>query len=233
DLWLTVLADREVPTVAATAPELIVGVAGTAPKVLVVDDTAYNRSLIIDMLEPLGFEMYEAENGAVGLRMVEAHGPDIVIADVRMPVMDGYELIRQLRSNPKYSDLKIIVHTASVGQDDRESSLRLGADLFLPKPLYPHSLLTALAGLLKISWIYAKPEVPTVPAAVQLVEYPEAETLDELLEFAEAGDVEEILARSKELMQNFPQFAGFIAELAYDMRLDDLMKGLEDLKRGR
>ncbi|MBE9169069.1 response regulator [Pleurocapsales cyanobacterium LEGE 06147] len=132
----------------------VTGFKGQPRKILVVDDIWENRSVIVNLLEPLGFEMIEAENGQDGLDKIAQLKPDLVITDIAMPGVDGYEMLAQIRQNSQWQNIVIIVSSASVFDSDRQKSLDAGANDFLPKPIQANSLLTALQKLLQLEWVY-------------------------------------------------------------------------------
>jgi signal transduction histidine kinase/FixJ family two-component response regulator len=134
--------------------EAIVGYQGQKRKILIVDDRWENRSVLVNLLKPIGFETIEAENGRDGLDKFVHDRPDLIITDVSMPVMDGYEMLSQLRSSPEGKDVLAIVSSASAFASDRAKSIDAGANDFLPKPIEAKSLLTALKAHLKLEWIY-------------------------------------------------------------------------------
>ena len=103
-------------------------------KVLVVDDRDSNRDILVKMLIPLGFETKEAENGLKALEYVKSWTPDILLLDILMPEMDGIEVIKILKEDKKTKDIKIIVITASVLDEDIKNIMSLGANSFIRKP---------------------------------------------------------------------------------------------------
>ncbi|MGB3513308.1 MAG: ATP-binding protein, partial [Microcoleaceae cyanobacterium] len=122
----------------------IIGIQGSAPKVLVVDDRPENISLIFHLLQPIGFKILEAVNGQDGLEKFEQFQPDLIIADLAMPIMDGYEMIHKIRKLYPTEEIKIIVSSASVFNKDKYKSIESGADDFLPKPIQIQQLLQKL-----------------------------------------------------------------------------------------
>ena len=132
----------------------IIGFAGEKRKILVVDDRWENRSFLINLLEPLGFEIEEAEDGKRGLEKAVEFKPNLIISDISMPIMDGYDMIAALRESPLFQNIPIIVSSASVFASDQHKSLEAGANEFLPKPVQVSSLLAALGLHLKLEWIY-------------------------------------------------------------------------------
>ncbi|NJR64513.1 MAG: response regulator [Leptolyngbyaceae cyanobacterium CRU_2_3] len=131
----------------------IQGYAGKRRKVLVVDDRPDNRAVIVDLLEPLGFQLIEAIDGQIGLELALQHQPDAIIVDLVMPVMDGFELIRQLRQLPEFQETVIIASSASVLEFNRQSSQDEGFDDFLPKPVHAEELFKNLQQYLSLVWI--------------------------------------------------------------------------------
>jgi signal transduction histidine kinase/DNA-binding NarL/FixJ family response regulator len=137
----------------------VVGFKGEPKKILVVDDRWENRSVIVNLLQPLGLEMNEAKNGREGLEKAEQWQPDLVITDIVMPEMDGYEMIAQLRASVQLRNLPVIVSSANVFASDRQKSVDFGASDFLPKPIQADNLLGILRRHLQLDWIYEdKPE---------------------------------------------------------------------------
>jgi len=133
---------------------IIVGFKGDKPKILVVDDRWENRSVIVNLLSPIGFIVFEAENGQEGLDKIAEVQPNLVITDITMPIMDGYEMVKKLRQSASFANLSVIVSSASVFQSDWQKSIDVGANEFLPKPVQADSLLNTIKSLLKLEWIY-------------------------------------------------------------------------------
>ncbi|MEH2142000.1 response regulator [Nostoc sp.] len=132
----------------------IIGLANGKRKVLVVDDKWENRSVVINLLEEIGFDMAEATDGQEGLEKALQFLPDLIITDLAMPVMDGFELTRRLRKQPEFQKLPILVSSASVFESDQHKSIGVGADDFLPKPVHADDLLEKLQKYLQIEWVY-------------------------------------------------------------------------------
>lgn len=146
----------------------IVSFQGEKRKILVVDDRWENRSVIVNLLQPLGFEVAEADNGQEGLEKIIQFWPDLVITDLSMPVMNGYEMIQQLRQLPEAKDLVIIVSSASVFDSDRQKSFDVGANDFLPKPVQANNLLEALQQHLNLEWVYEEKKEPQISKQTNL-----------------------------------------------------------------
>ncbi|MBN2496491.1 MAG: response regulator [Deltaproteobacteria bacterium] len=107
---------------------------GDSRRILVVDDDPVLLQLVTSMLERIGHTVFTAENGRQGLDRAQAERPDLIIADVLMPVMDGWDLVEQLRCSEHLMLTPIIFLTALDGDEDRHRGYRLGAEAFLTKP---------------------------------------------------------------------------------------------------
>ncbi|MFQ5881273.1 MAG: PleD family two-component system response regulator [Candidatus Methylomirabilales bacterium] len=118
------------------------------PKVLVVDDDLLIVTKLTDLLVANGYRVVTARDGKAGLAQVQAEKPDLVILDIAMPEMDGYEVAYQLRQDPALRRIPIIVLTAKTGPDVREKTLRSGADTYMIKPVNNPLLLAQIRSLL-------------------------------------------------------------------------------------
>jgi signal transduction histidine kinase/DNA-binding NarL/FixJ family response regulator len=141
-------------TARTTNQGTISGYVGTKRKILVVDDRWENRSVLANLLEPIGFEMAEAAGGDAGLEKAATFQPDLIITDLSMVGMDGFEMMRQLRDSPEFKEITILVSSASVFDSERQRSLEEGGNDFLPKPVQASDLLEKLQEHLGLEWIY-------------------------------------------------------------------------------
>ena len=106
-------------------------------KILIIDDDLDTLRLVGLMLQKQGYTSVSANSGAQGLEMVEAEKPDLIILDVMMPGMDGYEVARRLRANEKFRDIPILMFTAKGQLDDKVAGFEAGVDDYLTKPTHP------------------------------------------------------------------------------------------------
>jgi signal transduction histidine kinase/CheY-like chemotaxis protein len=138
--------------------EVVIGYEGKSRKILIVDDSPTNRSVLVQLLEPIGFETKEASNGQEGLEQARQFNPDLVITDLEMPVMNGLVLIRNLRQSTELAEVKGIACSASVFDLDRDQAIKAGFHDFLPKPVQVQELLAKLQTHLQLTWIYQSNE---------------------------------------------------------------------------
>src|SRR5260370_22932472 len=124
------------------------------PKILIVDDTAHNVKMLADLLAAKGYAIVTAASGQEGLEKVEAEQPDLVLLDIMMPGMDGYEVCRRIRANPEYGILPVVMVTALDPTRERIKGLEAGADDFLTKPVNVGELVARVRSLLRIKDLY-------------------------------------------------------------------------------
>ncbi len=127
-------------------------------RALVVDDQQANRDVLVQMLDKIGVEVDTAENGARALERVQAHMPDIVFMDIRMPVMDGPQAMRHLYEQYGRETIKVVAVTASVFEHQRQEYLEMGFEEFLNKPLRAEQLYACMAAQLGVEYKYAEVE---------------------------------------------------------------------------
>ncbi|MDB9378655.1 ATP-binding protein, partial [Nodularia sphaerocarpa] len=125
-------------------------------KILVVDDKPINRQLLIKLLQPLGFEMKEASNGEEAITIWDEWEPHLIWMDMRMPIMDGYEATKHIKSTTKGNATAVIALTASVLEEEKAIVLSAGCDDFLRKPFREHTIFDALAKHLGVKYIFAE-----------------------------------------------------------------------------
>jgi two-component system, cell cycle response regulator DivK len=110
-------------------------------RILVVEDQQDNRRILRDLLGNAGYELIEAESGEEALTAVEAQRPDLILMDIQLPVMDGYEATRRIRSNPELKSIPIIAVTSYALSGDEAKALAAGCTAYITKPFSPRALL--------------------------------------------------------------------------------------------
>jgi two-component system cell cycle response regulator DivK len=121
------------------------------PRVLVVDDSAINRSVLRAMLESAGFEVQEAERAREGIRMAQEGRPMVILMDIRMPDMNGLDATRALREDPRTGTTPVIAVSAQAMTGDRELAFEAGCVAYVTKPVARQELLSAISGVLQSS----------------------------------------------------------------------------------
>jgi CheY-like chemotaxis protein len=128
--------------------------------VLVVDDQPDNRAWLSKLLCSVGFNVCEAVNGKAAMNVWEEWRPQIILMDLNMPEMDGWEAIRRIRARPAGRETVIIALTASALEDDRKFALQTGADDFVTKPCRDDELLETMRAFLRIEYEYEETAGP-------------------------------------------------------------------------
>jgi two-component system cell cycle response regulator DivK len=113
-------------------------------RILVVEDTEDNRQIIRDLLSSVGYELIEAADGAEAVAMAQAHRPDLILMDIQLPVMDGYEATRRIRANPELATVPIIAVTSYALSGDETKAREAGCDGYVAKPFSPRHLLAKI-----------------------------------------------------------------------------------------
>ncbi len=203
-----------------------------APRVLIVDDERNNRDWLNQLLAALGFAVREAENGIAALRTWEAWRPQLILMDVRMPLMDGMEATRRIREDPRGGKTVIIALTASAMEEDRLAIMQCGADDFLSKPCRQRELLAKIQTHLDLAYRYEGDETPanTDPLDAEPVGPPEqlpAELAGALREAVRDGDKYRLDELIREVAEQSARSARALQELADNYEYDALTSLLE------
>ncbi len=195
---------------AVSARPAVTGYAGPRRRVLIVDDNAVNRHLLADLLAPLGFGCMQAASGSAALALLSTGSepwPDLAILDLRMEGMDGLELTRRLRADPRGSTLRVLLTSASVISFDPTEARAAGCDDFLPKPFRTSDLVEKIGSLLAISWHEATPSaVAPASAPVELIPLP-ASARATLRDVLAQGDLEAFRATLARIRTEHPHAA--------------------------
>ncbi|MEG4341867.1 response regulator [Microcoleus sp. A003_D6] len=207
-------------------------------RILAVDDNQENRLLLVKMLQPIGFEVREAENGLQAVELWESWQPDLIWLDTRMPVMDGFEAVRQIRAKEKEAQPRtvIIALTASIFEEKEGEIIAAGCDDFVRKPFQEQILFDKMACYLGVHYIYQeftgletgalrryfvseKPDSFFLPLLAQMPQ----NWVQELYEAV--NDVNEELAIQivDRICESHPTLADALKDLLADYRLDRIM----------
>jgi signal transduction histidine kinase/CheY-like chemotaxis protein len=199
-----------------TEEPIIVGFEGKSRQVLIVDDKPENRAVLINLLAPLGFDIIEAVDGLDCVNKTREYKPELILIDLVMPIMDGFEATRQIRRIPDVKDVIIIMVSASVFECHKQQSMEAGCDDFLPKPIRADDLLKLLEKYLKLTWIYDKMETSDAvgkndeiePETGELVG-PSKEQATVLFDLAMKGNLKGVVKQLEEFEQYDPKLKPF------------------------
>ncbi|MEM9486728.1 MAG: ATP-binding protein, partial [Cyanobacteria bacterium P01_F01_bin.116] len=208
--------------------EQFIGYEGKCQQILVVDDRWENRAIIQNLLTPLGFTVIEAENGQDGLAKLRVHQPDLVITDLLMPVMDGFDFLQHIRTSDEMKHTCVIVSSASVSPEDQRMALESGGDDFLAKPLNAEALFTMLANHLQITWIHESDVDTTVSCDEKLTSklvLPSRQVLETLLKSSQEADIKSLREQLGGLTasdQAYVPFAEPILQLSRQFEIEEI-----------
>ena len=205
--------NEEIAQTRQTKERAIIGYQGETFKILIVDDRRENLDIISSVLTPLNFVLVTAENGQQGLEAAQKKRPDLIISDIKMPVMDGWEMIEKLRNQSQLQDMPIIVISASAMMSDRTQSEEYGATDFLPKPLVIEDLLTKIENHLDIKWVYQEAEEKTEIVTSDMA-IPKQDILEKLYNLAKSGLLFDIKDELTLIVASNEEFIPFCQEIA-------------------
>jgi len=212
----------------------IIGIKDRQPKIVVIDDKWANRSVLSNLLSPIGFEVSEANDGQEGWEKILEVQPDLIVTDLLMPEVDGFELIKRVRESENFKDLIIIVSSASVFETDQYRSLEAGANTFIAKPVQANELLQKLQQYLELEWVYEANEAPLAHGSDtnQLISPPATE-MEILYELAMKGNFREIVKQAVLLEQIDPKYIPFakrLHQMAKDFQDEEILRFIQSYK---
>jgi signal transduction histidine kinase/ActR/RegA family two-component response regulator len=211
DLALPLLEPADV--VELPAAGVIAGYAGARRTVLVVDDVAGNRTMLVDLLKPLGFETREAADGQAALQVLEAARADIVLIDMAMPVLNGFDTIRRLRAMPGWERTPVVGVSANASDADRAQCMAAGATGFLSKPIDRDALLGLMAEHLGLEWVLQAPPAAGSGAVLADLVVPPPGDLEALHRLALSGNMRAIREHAAEVAARSPALRPFCEKL--------------------
>lgn len=228
-LPITIVSAEVVETVQSTP--IPVGIAANSPtyKILVADDKWTNRKLLVKILQPLGFEVQEAENGKIALECWQNWRPNLILMDIRMPVIDGLEAARQIKSSLEGQATVIIALSASSFEEDRIPILSAGCDDFIRKPFREGDLYEKLSHHLGVEFIYA-PKTVAVPSTITEaittadIEILPAQWRSDFYQAVLALDLGAMIEALESIRPQHPQIATYLSELAHQFQYDKIQR---------
>ncbi|MEG4944175.1 AAA family ATPase [Microcoleus sp. F4-D5] len=213
-------------------------------RILVVDDRPENRLLLLKLLMPLGFEVRDAENGAEAVALWSSWKPHLIWMDMRMPVMDGYEATKQIKSHLNGQPTIIIALTASAFEEERSIVLSAGCDDFVSKPYRDEVIFEKMYKYLGVRYVYEEPvlansqgqklEQPLMQNSLSVQENllaMPAEWLTQLHQAATQLDAEMILKLVAEIPVNYASLVNTLIDWVNDFRFDKITNLIENLTK--
>jgi PAS domain S-box-containing protein len=206
-----------------------------AQRLLIVDDERNNRDWLNKLLTSLGFAIREADNGQTAFQIWEEWRPQLILMDIRMPVMDGLEATRRIRANQAGEPPVIIAVSASALDEDRGKVIDCGVDDFVSKPCREDELLEKIRARLGISYLYADDERQTESVAAlasalngEVLTALPMELMDGLRHAVRNGENDQLDALIGKVMEQDAPFARALRDLADKYEYDALIKLLEE-----
>ena len=200
-------------------------------RILVVDDRDNNRELLVKVLTPVGFQVREAANGAEAIAIWESWSPHLIWMDMRMPIMNGYEATKQIKSSSKGQETVIIALTTSIFKEERQKILASGCDDFVRKPFRVQDLFAKMGDRLKVKYIYQ--EEPTQKLAQnyldksiltpQSLQVMSLEWIDEVARRANEGDDLGLLELIEQIPTEQKQLATALTTLIESFKFDEII----------
>jgi PAS domain S-box-containing protein len=193
----------------------IAGFRGNKRKVLVADDKQENRSILVNLLSPLGFEVIEAADGQDCLNQALKRKPDAILLDPVLPKIDGLEVTRQLRRSPDLKDVVVLATSASVFDYNQQECLAAGCNSFIPQPVRTENLFEELKLHLGLEWFSEGESGVDILPTTSLPPFvpPPPSEIAALYELAMMGDIRGISEKAKKLEQLDEQFVPFAKQL--------------------
>jgi two-component system sensor histidine kinase EvgS len=200
-------------------------------RLLVVDDISHNRELIVNFLQKYDLEIYSAENGKEAVKIAMKHKPDLILMDLKMPVMDGFEATSIIKSNSDLASVPIIALTASALKEEQEKILNFGFDHFLSKPISQKELIHELSGYLRYKSPASENEnTNKLNLGEQKIATETLERIPELIKILEGKSKEKWeLIRSTFILTEIESFAVEIKKTAQSFNIQSLEEWADKL----
>lgn len=200
-------------------------------RLLITDDKQSNREMLRLMLEPIGFRLMEATNGRESLEAMRGWMPHLVLLDMKMPEMDGYEVLEETRKDPELKDMPVIAVTASAFKEDRKAAKKAGADGFMSKPVDESELLQMIGKFTGVEYQYVDEEPADAQSSVQHVhsrftkeelESIELEIRQGITEASRIGDINQLDHMIRQVSMGNPELAAQLQQLAEEFKFEEM-----------
>ena len=199
----------------STKNRKIIGYYGEAKKILIIEDLWEDRSSIVNILEPLGFDLVEATNGKEGLEKAKEYQPDLIISDIYMPILDTWEMLSYMDSYQNLKDIPFILTSTSIS--DKDKITFLNAKYFLIKPIQNEELYRLIEKELDINWKYAESdnflEISLNRKQQESIIFPPQSELMMLLDYAKKGQIKGIIEELEKIADINSEYQDFVNHL--------------------
>jgi signal transduction histidine kinase/CheY-like chemotaxis protein len=207
------LSEMSRPRIASTMEHRVRGYMGPRQTILVLDDNEVQRDLVRELLAPLGFKMVIAATGKECLLLAELHNPNLILLDIAMPEMDGWQVAQRLRRQQSHERPAILILSANAVDPHHMLEAERLYDDTLMKPIDLRQLLKKIHALLNIEWVYeteaAPPPAPTASPAM----LPDGGDIDELIRLGEIGHIRGIHKKLSDIESRAPGCRDFITQM--------------------
>jgi signal transduction histidine kinase/CheY-like chemotaxis protein len=216
------LSEVSNPRIASTMEDRVRGYLGPRQTIMVIDDNEVQRELVRELLEPLGFKIVAASSGREGLSLAGQSKPNLVLLDIAMPEMDGWQVAQRIRRDLRERIAIVMLSANAIDPNHMLEAERLYDDTIM-KPIDLRQLLKKIHALLDIEWVY-EPEPTTHPAApATAIVVPSDDAIDELISLGEIGHVRRILDKLGEIEASAPECRDFVVKMrsivdAFDLK---------------
>jgi len=204
-------------------------------RLLIAEDQPENRLLLRNFLEPLGFAMREAENGEEAVAACREWRPDLIFMDIRMPVMDGLEATRRIKSADACAQTRVVAVTAHAMEDERREILTSGCDDLIRKPYEFDDILDALTKHLGVRFVYEEEAPPAAVAAkldaAALAGLPQ-ELLNRLEQALSQGDIDAVNGSIEAIRTDDPALAEALTAHAVEYQYGRILKLVRTVQSG-
>jgi signal transduction histidine kinase/CheY-like chemotaxis protein len=229
------LTDVSNPRVASTMEDRVRGYSGPRQVIFVVDDNEVQRNLVVELLTPLGFEVTVASSGRECLALLERIKPNLILLDIAMPDMDGWQVAQRLRCLSRDRPATLMLSANAIDASRLTGQERVHDD-YLMKPIDLRQLLKKIHALLNIEWIYEDKANSPAPALHSSTPgfVPSNKDLDELIGLGEIGHVAKINEKLSAISMHSPQSSEFVFRMRSLVNAFDLKRyvfALEEMRR--
>ncbi|TQV84394.1 tetratricopeptide repeat-containing hybrid sensor histidine kinase/response regulator [Aliikangiella coralliicola] len=201
-------------------------------RILVVDDSSDGRELLVKLMDEAGFDVRDAANGLESIKVWEEWRPDLILMDLQMPILDGYETIRRIKGKPEGRETIIIALTASAFEEERSKVMSTGCDDFVRKPFRAQHLFETIAKHLSVSYRYesvpsSRPEPTSALSSKDLENLPHKQ-LEILRVAAAGGDIEVLEQLSKNIADSNESLSRKLDSIIELFEFEQIIEAIDD-----